>query len=80
MVELLDLITSVTGVIGTVIIGFFPGRRSMRFTAFTLYVIANITLGILAYMKGIHATATREMIYLVCSLVGMYNDRPPFDR
>jgi len=78
MVQTLDLVTSITGVVGTIIICFFPSKQRMRFIAFGLYVVANITLGVLAHLKGIPVTAGREVIYFVCSLVGLYKDRPPF--
>jgi hypothetical protein len=75
-ITFLDYFTSITGVIGTIIICFFPQRQIMRFTAFTLYVFANISLFLLACLKGIHITAGREIIYFVCSIVGMYKDWP----
>ena len=78
LIHFLDIFTSLTGVVGTIIICFFPSKQSMRFTAFTLYVFANISLFLLAYLKGIPITAGRELIYLVCSFVGMYKDRPHF--
>lgn len=78
LVSVLDITTSVTGVVGTILICFVPGSQKVRFTAFALYVIANVTLGLLAHLKGIPVTAGREVIYLVCSFVGLYKDRPPF--
>jgi len=77
-ITILDLMTSLTGIVGTVILCFFPGKQKMRFIAFSLYVIANITLGMLAYLKGIPVTAGREVIYLICSFVGLCKDWPPF--
>ena len=74
LIHFLDLFTSVTGVAGTIIICFFPAKQVMRFIAFSLYVFANISLFLLAYLKGIHMTAGRELIYLVCSFVGIYKD------
>ena len=76
IINLLDLITTLTGTIGTIILCFFPSKQSHRFFAFCLYVVANLSLGILAHLKGIPLTSYREIIYLICSFAGIYNDWP----
>lgn len=66
IIPILDRVTSVTGVLATILICFFPEEQMMRFIAFGLYVIANITLALLAHLKGIPVTAKRERDDLSC--------------
>jgi len=71
---IVDNATTLTGIVGTTILCCFSRSSRMRLLAFVLYVIANITLGLLAHMKGMPMTSLREVYYLVMSFVGIYNE------
>jgi nicotinamide riboside transporter PnuC len=75
--NIIQLIASITGIVGTFILSSkWAAQSRWRFWAFALYLISNTTMIVVGLDKAVWSVVLMQVVYLAFTINGLRNNRP----